>query len=194
MRILPKTVVEPATEPVTLAQLRAQIRADDTSDDALLWSHLIAARQHIEDIMGRPIVPRTVRAVIESWPSGCRGDTVIELMIPVNSIDAISYTDDAQAVTPWTGFVARTGQGGVTTIRPAYSNSWPTLGYDPLITIDATAGFADGVPEPVAAAVCLFAAHLYMNREATVAGPGGMLELPLGVKAMLSKYRWRWIG
>lgn len=190
MRVLPRTVSEPATEPATLSQLRAQVRVDDNADDAMLMGYLISARQHIENLLGRPIVPRTVRATFEAWP--VLGS--VELMMPVNSVDAVTYTDTTQAQVAWTGFVTRTSQGGVTTVRPASVGWWPVLGNDPVITIDATAGFTT-VPEPIIEAICRFAAHLYANREDVVVGGGfgGVAVLPGGVRELIAPYRWRWL-
>jgi uncharacterized phiE125 gp8 family phage protein len=206
VRIVPKTVTEPATEPVTLSQLRSHVRVDDNSDDAMLLGYLIAARAHVENLLGRPIVPRTVRATFESW--GCPAwagslwvsgyavpsRTRLDLLVPVTSVDAITYTDLTQTQVPWTGFIARTSNGGTTSVRPAYGTDWPVLGLDPVITLDATSGFAS-VPEPIVQAILLMAGHLYLNREEVLTGSRiTAIQLPLGVADLIMKYRWQWFG
>ncbi len=213
MRVLPKTLVYPTREPVTLSQLRAQARIEDGADDRVLTGYLVAAREHIEHLLGRPLLPRTMRATLECWPTGpwnyggsgagyggwstqalTSAQPVIELMVPVMSVDAILYTNTAQTMAQWTGFVARTDSGGVTRIRPQSGGAWPELGLDPIITIDCTAGFTH-VPEAISQAICLLAGSFYANREEDVLTlRGGFVQLPTGVTALLAPYRWRWIG
>jgi uncharacterized phiE125 gp8 family phage protein len=194
MRVLPRYQGEPATEPVTLAQLRGQVRADDDSDDAMLWGYLIAARTMVEQWLGRALVPRTVTAVFEEWPGAAgNGDDAIELLMPVNSVDSITYTDAEGAVVPWTGFVVRQSQGGVTRVRPGANECWPTLGDDPVITLTATAGFAV-VPEPIVTAIIKMAAYLQADRDGIGGQAMGVGEIPRDVKAMVAPWRWRWLG
>jgi hypothetical protein len=212
VRILPVTLASPSREPVTLEQLRGHVRVDDSADDRLLRSYLVAARERAESILGRPIVPRTVRATFERWP--CAGDAgfwlsgaggwggpsfpqrrdQLVLGTPVSSIDAIRYTDTTQTQVAWTGFIARTSPGEVTRVRPATGQDWPTLGIDPVITLDATAGFVI-IPEAIVAAILLIAAHFYLNREEVLTGTRLVaIQLPLGAGDLLAPYRWRWIG
>lgn len=194
MRVLPRTLTEPTTEPVALAQLRGQVRADDASDDGMLWGYLIAARTLVEQWLGRALVPRTVTAVFEEWPGAAgEGDDAIELLMPVSSVDAITYTDTAQAVVPWVDFVVRQSQGGVTRVRPAAGTSWPALGDDPIITLTATAGF-DEVPEPIVTAVLKLAAYLHADRDGMGDASMGIGSIPRDLKAMISPWRWRWLG
>ncbi len=207
MRILPLTVTPPATLPVTLAQLRAQVRVDSADDDPILTGLLFAATAHIENSLGRPIVTRAVRAVFEQWPCSqyrplyppfaltrSPTDTAIELLMPVTAVTAISYTAADQSVQTWTSFIVRNSPGGKSYVRPASGTDWPTLGTDPLITLDATAGWAK-VPEPVVQAIMLLGAHLYLNREEVLTGARIVaLQLPVGVTELIAPYRWRWVG
>jgi hypothetical protein len=215
MRILPVTVAWPQREPVTLEQLRLHTRFDDTSEDRLLQGYLAAARSHVERLIGRPIVPRTMRATFESWPSYCgswnngpgldpffRGYTSAALpgallvMVPVTSVDAISYTAVDQTTVAWPAgqWLARTSPGGVTRIRPASGVAWPTLGVDPLITIDVTSGFAV-VPHALVVAILMLAAHFHLNREEVLTGARiSAVQLPLGVADLVAPFRWQWVS
>lgn len=207
LRVLPKTAVPPATEPVTLSQLRGQVRVDDNVDDAMLFGYLIAAREAAETIMGRPIVPRPVVATCEGWPgtdwrSGLAhwsplGLTSgqIELLMPVTSVDSITYASTNVAAQPWTAFVARTTQGGVTRIRPAAGTDWPALGDDPLVTISCTAGYTT-VPEAIVTAILQIAAHYHANRESVIVSDGRAIvaEVPQTAASLLRSHRWSWVA
>jgi uncharacterized phiE125 gp8 family phage protein len=194
MRVLPRIIAAPEIEIVTLDQLRAHvnIEAGDDADDALLRGFLIAARHWLEEWLGRPLARQTVRATFESWPDWLNG-TSVELLMPVESVDEISYTAENGATVVWPDWVARVSQGGVMRVRPKAGTSWPTLGDDPIITIDATAGF-DTVPEPIVAGVMLLAAFLYANRDGIGDGRTVLGKLPGEIAEMVRPWRWRLIG
>jgi uncharacterized phiE125 gp8 family phage protein len=187
MRLIMRAIGEAAAEPVTLGQLRDHIRLDDNGDDAAVLGFGIAARQWIEQHLGRPIMPQTVRGVCEAWPD--KGG--LEVAMPVNSVDMISFTDPDQVATEWeTGWVARVSQGGVTRIRPAAGGDWPALGDDPVITVNATAGFAP-VPEPIATAICKLAGYLNADRDGIGDAGQGFGRLPRDVRELVASWRWR---
>ncbi len=194
MRLIMRPTAEPASEPVTLGQLRDHVRADDDVDDAALIGFGVSARQLIEQWLGRPIQVQTVRGIGEAWP--CSGG--LELSMPINTIEAVTYTDASGVVMPWaTGRVARTSQGGITQIRPATGSSWPVLGDDPLVTVDATAGFAV-VPEAIVTAICKLAGYLHADRDGIGdrnSGVGdrntGVGRLPPDIRELIAPWRWR---
>lgn len=189
MRILPREIAPPLREPVTLAQLKAHVRSDAAEDDADLRGFIAAARAHAEQLLGRAIVPRPVRAIFDGWPCG---DGQLELLVPVVSVDAVTYTGPAGGAAPaWTGFVARTSNGGVTRVRPASGQDWPALGSDPLITLDATSGYAR-VPDDLRQAILMIAAHWHANREAVTVDGGA--DVPMSARDILRSHRWRWLG
>lgn len=204
MRVIPVSVAEPTTEPVTLAQIAGQVRAEGgDGETAMLMGYLVAARQQVENVLGFPVSSRAVRATFYHWPDQCWGDWPmrqrdIEIGMPVNSIDAIAYTAADGTTQPWvagpTGYVARVSPGKVTHIRPAYGLDWPILGNDPVITLDATAGW-DRTPEAIIQAICLLAAHFFLNREEVLTGARiAAVQLPMGVADLLAPYRWRLVG
>jgi uncharacterized phiE125 gp8 family phage protein len=186
MKLILRAIAEPAAEPVPLGQLRDHVRADDDIDDAALLGFGITARTLIEQWIGRPIMPQTVRGICENWPA----TGTIELSMPVNSVDAITYTDAAGATVAWTsGWVARNSQGGVTRVRPATGQDWPTLGDDALITIDATAGFTV-VPEPLCTAIAKLAGFLHADRDGIGNAAFGVGQLPPDVRDMIRPWRF----
>lgn len=214
MNILPRTVAFPTREPVTLEQLRRHVIVDNGVDDALLRGYLAAARSHVETVLGRPIVPRPVRATFYDWPErwywpatggygpitgGCRNTAGLTLLLPLVSVDVIAYTAADGTVTPWlpgpAGWIARTSPGEVTHVRPAAAASWPVLGADAVITLDATAGYA-AVPPPIVEAILLLAGHFFANRESVIVSDGRAIvaEVPQTVKALLTPHRWQWLG
>jgi uncharacterized phiE125 gp8 family phage protein len=181
MRLMMRAIGDAATEPVTIGQLRDHVRADDATDDAALIGFGISARTWIEMFIGRPIVPQTVRGICDAWPTSGS----LTLSMPVNSVDSVTYTDADQATATWAtgaaGWIARVSQGGTTSIRRASAASWPALGDDPLITVNATAGFAS-VPEPIVTAIAKLAAYLHADRD-------GIGDAGMGFRKMPP---WRW--
>src|SRR3546814_4895030 len=65
----PVVTVEPASEPITIEQARRQVRlaADDTGFDAALTDYIKAARAHVEQYCGTPLVARTIEAQADGF-------------------------------------------------------------------------------------------------------------------------------
>lgn len=194
MRVSFTATAQPAGEPVTPAELRAQIRADHGADDALLLGYLVAARQHAEAYLGRPILPTPMRAQLEDWAGTREHGGPLLLDAPVISVDSVTYTGaDGQPAT-WNDYILRPHPGGCKKLRPATGADWPALGDDPVITIDITAGWTiDLLPQTVATAILQTAAHWFNVRE--VVNIGNITsEIPeMGLK-LLKPLRWRLIG
>jgi uncharacterized phiE125 gp8 family phage protein len=189
MKLIMRVIGDAATEPVTIGQLRDHVRADGPSDDAALIGYGVSARALIEQWLGRPIVPQTVRGICEEWPA----TGGLELSMPVTAVDLVTYTNEAQVVTTWTagaaGWLARVSQGGVTRIRPATGIDWPTLGDDPVITVNSTAGFAS-VPEPINTAICKLAGYLHADRDGMGEAGMGVGKLPGDVRELIRPWRF----
>ncbi|WP_310474097.1 phage head-tail connector protein [Sandarakinorhabdus sp.] len=185
---------QPAEEPVTLGELRAQANIDDSASDALLMGYLVAARQHAESYLGRPILPTPMRAQIEDWAGTRDQGGPIWLDAPVISVDSVTYTGADGLPAAWTDYLIRPAPGGLKALRPATGADWPTLGDDPVITIDITAGWAiDLLPASVTVAICQTAAHWFNVREVVNIGNISS-EIPETGKALLRPLRWRLIG
>ncbi len=180
----------PAAEPVTITELRSHLRIDGADDDAQLLALLIAAREHVETYLGRPVLPTAMRAEIEAWPEGGR----LLLDAPVLSVGAVVVTAPSGADAPWTDYLVRPGPGGTRWLRPATGAAWPALPDDAVIRIDITAGWAaDRVPESVKAAIMQIAGTWYLARESVNIG-NITGEIPDTGRALLKPLRWRLIG
>ena len=190
MRLTFAATAQPVDEPVTLAELRAQVRVDEAADDAILMGYLIAARQHVETYLGRPVMPTPMRAEIEAWPE----IGPLWLDAPVISVDGVSYTAADGQPAAWSDYLVRPAPGGMKAVRPASGAGWPTLGPDPVISITITAGWTrELLPELVKTAILQTAAHWFAVRE--VVNIGNITsEIPETGKQLLRGKRWRLIG
>ncbi len=181
---------QPASEPVTLAELRAQVRVDDGADDALLLGYLIAARQHVEAYLGRPILATPMRAEIEAWPES----GALLLNAPVLAVTAVTITAPGADDAPWTEYLVRPGPGGMKYLRPAAGASWPALPDDAVVVITITAGWTvDLLPEDVRTVILQMAAHWFAVREVVNIG-NVTSEIPETGKQLLRGKRWKLIG
>src|SRR3546814_10993415 len=89
----PVVTVEPASEPITIEQARRQVRlaADDTGFDAELTDYIKAARAHVEQYCGTPLVARTIEAQADGF-----ADLVRLPVAPVPSVTPIGYVATAR--------------------------------------------------------------------------------------------------
>lgn len=162
-------VVTPAAaEPVTLDEAKAHLRVVHDSDDLLIAGQVSAAREHIERLIGYPVVTTVLRATLDCWPP-----VIVLPRCPIASVDAVEYTDAAGAdqVLPTTDYVVDLSGGGAR-IRPAFGKSWPTLRAAPAaVRVTYIAGRAPvDVPPSLKAALLLMVGDLYENAEAQVVG------------------------
>jgi uncharacterized phiE125 gp8 family phage protein len=162
-------VVTPAaSEPVTLDEAKAHLRVTHGSDDLLIAGQISAAREHIERVIGYPIVTTVLRATLDCWPP-----VIILPRCPIASVDAIEYTDAAgadQVLAPADYSVDLSGGGA--RVRPAFGKSWPSLRAVPAaVRVSYTAGRAAADVQPsLKAALLLTVGDLYENAEAQVVG------------------------
>ena len=61
-------ITPPAEEPVTLAELKAWCRVDTSDDDALITGLGIAAREYVEQALGRQLVTATFDLIYDAFP------------------------------------------------------------------------------------------------------------------------------
>lgn len=174
-----KCIVLPAVEPVTLAEAKAQMIVETSAYDALITSKIRAAREWVEDYLGRALVAQTWRTQFD-WFPGSRG--VIRLnRSPLQSVTSIEYIDDAgdtQTLDADAYVVDTTSEPARITPAPGYS--WPsTQNRAGAVTITAVHGY-DGtgdspldltkIPQAIKEAILILATDLYQNREMTVNG------------------------
>ena len=156
------TLVAPQDRAVTLEEARQQLRLDGHDEDMLLAVHLDAAQAELERLADLRLCPQTLTMELDGWPA--------EITVPVRpaTIAAIIYTatGGAAITLPEADYIGRSRHGFMR-IRPATGKSWPALGFDGLITINLSAGFAEGHPELAIAraAILVKTASLFENRE-----------------------------
>jgi uncharacterized phiE125 gp8 family phage protein len=190
-----RRIEAPADLAVTLETFKADRRIDYTEEDDLLELKLRAAIDAIEGPSGVGIVLITQkwRLSLDAFPH-CWPRYITVPLGPVQSIDSITYTDDAGA--PQTLAADRYAfdlDASPLRIDPVRSTTWPVIHCRPgAVKIEFTAGFGDtpdDVPADLRAAVLLTAGHWNENREATVSVTGQMIEIPLGAMSILERYR-----
>lgn len=171
-------VTPPTTEPLALDEVQLNIGVTDNTEDDLLNSLIVAAREYVEVCLSKALITQTLRYTLDRFPTGC----IYLPMPPLASVTSIAYVDaneDSQTLVEDTDYrVDVYSQPG--RIEPI--DVWPTTD-DRLaaVTITYVAGAAT-VPERVKQAMHLLVAHWYRNREAV--GNAGT-EVPMAVNALL---------
>lgn len=202
-----RTAVEVAVEPITLAEAREHLRVDTyevgspaeivSDDDAWIEAMLPAAREYCEHYLGRALAPRTMEYVGDAFPIvaiGTPPGPVFQLPFgPVQSVESITYTDTDDAPQTVASIDYEIDAISVPSqVVLTYGSSWPTARSSTgsvrvrYITGYSTPGESPQVyplPKMARAAILLFLAHLYENREAVTVG--SLVELPLGVQSLL---------
>lgn len=178
----------PAVEPLSLAEARAQCKIDagDATDDTLLNDYISAARGHVERITRRSLITQTWTATFEGFP---RGRCPFRLPYgPVQAITSVNYYDDQNVSTLLASSlyqIDKTPQ--IARLHPAVDEDWPNWQARPdAVTIVYTAGYGaagSDVPAPFRQAMKMLISYWYDHRDAVSAG--AMVEVPLGVKALL---------
>jgi len=170
----------PTSEPVTLAEMKIHLHcdADITTEDALISSLIKAAREHVEAITGRALGTQEWYAYLDCFPS----DGYIKLPFgSLQSVSAVKYKDSTgvettlQAASQY--LVDLSSEPGRVVLP--YAVSWPSFTPYPVnpITIEFTCGYDTNedtgpVPESIKAAIKLFVADMYENRESQIAVTG----------------------
>lgn len=186
----------PTFEPITLAQVKDHLRIEHTKDDNHFNNVIIpAARAHVERYLRRALVKQTWMMTLMEFP-GLRSP--IELPTPpLLTVDEFAYYDSTGTKKTFTAqkyFVEKDDEG--TRLTPAVGDSWPsTQSWRPAaVEVKFTCGFMDTVeataklPPDYRAALLLWAAHLYENREPVVVGSIASV-IPMGVEDLLGPSR-----
>lgn len=185
--------VAPAGEPVSTADLKAHLRVETTSEDTLIASLGVAAREWVEAVCGLQIVEATVREDFTGFPAEFR-----LARHPVQSVSSITYTDTAGAQQTWAASNYQADLDVVPAlIMPAYGVSYPAARMEyQSISVTYVAGWASGgdpvdygynVPGPIKTAIKQLVAHWYEHRMA--AAPQQMHAAPMSVQMLLAPYR-----
>lgn len=184
-----KRITQPSSEPVTLADVKAQlsIQTSDTEVDAIITRRITEARQVVETISGRSIMPCQWEVVLDRFP-----DEIELYYPPTTSIVSIKYIDTNQAeqtINP--SDYALDSDSNINWVLPAYGSAWPTT----LDTINAVrvryqAGYADAasVPGPIKEAIMLIVGH-WMRYQSAVEQGLNVTRIPYAVECLLEPYR-----
>lgn len=181
-------VAAPGVTPVSLLEAKAHLRVDFNDEDTLISLCIDKAVAAIDGPFG---IGRCM--VTQSWLLSLDCFPEYEICIPlgpVASITSIKYLDSAgveQTLAPssyWPSLKCEPA-----TVSPAYGATWPIHRAMPgSVKIEFVAGTAAAsVPADLRAAVLLLIGHYYDHRAA--AAEGQMSELPIGVEAILNRYR-----
>jgi uncharacterized phiE125 gp8 family phage protein len=192
-------VTAPTDEPVTLAEAKLHLRVTQAHEDTLITALISAAREHVEGVTGRVLMPQTWAVGLTAFPGSCGG---IELPRPPLA-EVLSFTTYAEAgigvemaggwqVVADSGPMAQPGK-----VYPATGTSWPAItgdGMRRVVHLTYRCGYASAatVPAPLKAAMLLTIGDLYENREGGISFRGGApraITANPTVERLLSPYR-----
>lgn len=188
-----QVVTPPAEEPVSLDDVLEHCVVVAEEDYAYVRGLITKARRWVEDVLSRQLVTATWSLWLDRFPK--RAVDVIEIpKAPLQSIDAIRYTDVAGDVQTWS---SDEYQADVLSeparIRPLYGYTWPVTTARALnaVEIVMTAGYGDpaDVPQTAIHAIELLVAHWFAHREPIAAGPA-VTPVPFTIESLLASESW----
>ncbi len=184
-------ITEPTLEPITIDEAKDQLRIsrDNNTQDRLIWTLMVAARQYCEKYTNRAFMPQTWELVLDAWPT-----STLEIPRPLlQSVSSIKYKDQAGAETTWPTteyIVAIDSVPG--RVALAAGKAWPGGSLYPAgaVRVRFVAGYAsvDAVPYPIRLAILQCITHWYEHPEIVAVGHVAP-EMPMTVRSLLSPYR-----
>nr|BDD44156.1 hypothetical protein 23 [bacterium] len=161
----------PKRLPVSLEDVYQQLRLDaDESghlDDELLLTLIQSATEELDGVngyLGRALVTQTWELTLDKFPS-----QITLPLPPLQSVDAINYTDDDGAEQILEASRYRVLSGEPSTLAPAYGEGWPnTLDDVDAVRIQFTAGYGDDglmVPARIRSFILMHVTTLYEHRK-----------------------------
>ncbi len=180
------------SDAVTVQEVKQQLRVDSTAEDQLIGRYISAAQEYLEGPYGIGVLLGT-----QKWTAYFdRFYGIIRLpLYPVQSIDEITYVDQDGATQVLDSGEYRVDLiGNPARITTEYNVTWPvTRAREPnAVAIKFTGGWSS-IPEDLRQAVVLLASHMYEMRQPVVTGTT-TIQVPLGLEAILGKYRVVGIG
>lgn len=163
-----KVTVQPAEEPITLAEAKAHLRVEFSTEDSLITSLIVAARQIVEQYTGIGLISQTITEYYDTFP--IYYPKFIRLSVGnVVSVTTLKYYDTGGTLQTWStdNYVLDA------TIYPARIGRKENITYPQVLNelnaVEVTyiVGWssASEVPELIKSAMYLILADLYENRE-----------------------------
>lgn len=187
----------PTSEPVTVSAAKAHLRVDHSDEDTLIASYITQAREYVETVTGRPLMPQThlwKGDAFEAFPRDThQPEAIIVPKAPLASVTSIVYQDAAGASQTWSSslYVVSTPTEQPGRITPAFGESYPSTRNEPdAVTMTLVTGYANAasVPQRAKQAILLLTANAFEIREPVVLGTISK-EVELSVDALLWSLR-----
>lgn len=178
-------VTPPAAPVVSVAEAKRHLRVFHEDDDDDIVGMIAAAQAAIEGPYGIGIAlsAQTWRMTLDFLPR-----EIIIPLGPVTAVNSVTYKDadgNSQAIAD----LRYDLDASPVRIWPARDMAWPLTYYEPgVVKITFTCGFAT-LPQDMRWAILLMVGGFYENREAVTTSLKGLAEIPLGVSAILERYR-----
>lgn len=184
-------ITQPTAEPITLAEAKLQLRVTDNVQDTQIGLCISAAREHLELILGRSIMPQTREVVLNAFPDALDREIALAWP-PVVSVASVIYMD---ALTNTATTLASSAYvlDNASDYNNAYlvllpGQDWPKTQDTPnAVRVRYTAGYADAASVPAAIKMWLLLAieHLFDRCQA-----GGSMTVPETFAAgIIDRYR-----
>lgn len=181
-----KLIVAPAIEPVTLEEAKVHLRVTHSSEDTLITALITAAREYVENVIGRKMITQTWDLIYDYFP----GDAIKLPFPPLVEVVSVNYLDEnaeAQVLASTEYVVDDKSEPGWVSPVDAWPATQETIN---AMSIRFTAGYgvtSDYVPAGLRAAILLVLGDLYENREAR--SQNGAYAGNDTVNAMIYPYR-----
>lgn len=193
-----KIVDPPNGYPITLAQAKAHIREDSSDFDSQINAFIAAATQYADGptgFLGRALLEQTWDLYLDRFPcskwQGTRRVDAIEIPLPpLIDVAGVFYLDgngDEQEFDASKYTVDTATEPGRVVLKSG--GSWPTIQEAAnAIRIRFDAGYEDGVPSQIKAAILILVGDLYQNRESSVIGQT-VNKVPWAAEQLFRPYR-----
>lgn len=193
----PVRTVAPTVSPISFDDLvtKTHLKVDSADEENIVSLYIDAAVSLLDGwtgILGRALVQQTWRQDFDDFAG--------RLPLPLSpgmGITSITYYDaaDQQQTLASSNYRLLTDELGPYVARlPDVTYPSVSTHREAAVSVLFTAGYgasASAVPASIREAMMLLVAHWYRNREAVV--PAAMSDLPMGVQALLTPYRRRYV-
>ena len=184
-------VITAPDELITVAEAAEFMRAEfSASEEDLVESLIIAARQWCEEYLGRAIGVQTIELRMAGFPDDAEPIVLRSPIIEVNSVKYLDTNGDEQTMDEDDYLVSDADPAEIVPV-----SAWPVaFGSSDSVRVEYDAGYSAFVspmtyqelPRTIRTAILMMVADMYTNREAHVEKP---LSANPTVERLLSQYR-----